>query len=95
MNDAGYVAVHQQSASLLSRIWCILYWNSRLNGVFWMGSVGESYVRSVGGNLVSSIITDTPSMRIEVLRRETAGRMHWHFRQPELSLFWFGKGPNA
>src|SRR5260221_11954086 len=31
-------------------------------------------------------------MRIEVLRRETVGRMHWHFRQPELSLFWFAKG---
>jgi len=49
----------------------------------------------VGGDLVSSIITDTPTMRIEVLRRETVGRMHWHFRQPELSLFWFGKGPNV
>lgn len=57
-----------------------------------MGQAGESYVRSVGGDLVSSVITDTPSMRIEVLRRETVGRMHWHFRQPELSLFWFGKG---
>jgi AraC family transcriptional regulator len=20
------------------------------------------------------------------------GRMHWHFRQPELALFWFAKG---
>lgn len=57
-----------------------------------MASIGENYIRSVGGDLVSSIITDTPSMRIEVLRRETVGRMHWHFRQPELSLFWFGKG---
>jgi AraC family transcriptional regulator len=57
-----------------------------------MGSVGDSYVRLVGGDLVSSVITDTPTMRIEVLRRETAGRMHWHFRQPELSLFWFGRG---
>ena len=57
-----------------------------------MGSVSKDYVRLVGGDLVSSVITDTPSMRIEVLRRETVGRMHWHFRQPELSLFWFGKG---
>jgi AraC family transcriptional regulator len=31
-------------------------------------------------------------MRIEVLRRECKGRMHWHFRQPELALFWFAKG---
>ena len=59
---------------------------------FGMGRTGENYVRLVGGDLVSSIITDTPSMRIEVLRRETVGRMYWHFRQPELSLFWFGKG---
>lgn len=57
-----------------------------------MGQAGEKYVRVVGGNLVSSIITDTTSMRIEVLRRECRGRMHWHFRQPELSLFWFAKG---
>src|SRR5258707_14068570 len=57
-----------------------------------MRSVGENYVRLVGGDLVSSIITDTPSMRIEVLRRETTGRMRWHFLQRELSLFWFGKG---
>src|SRR5258708_33791184 len=57
-----------------------------------MGQAGEKYVRSVGGELVSSLITDTTSMRIEVLRRETVGRMHWHFRQPELSLFWFTKG---
>lgn len=57
-----------------------------------MGQAAEKYVRLVGGNLVSSVITDTSAMRIEVLRRETAGRMHWHFRQPELSLFWFAKG---
>lgn len=57
-----------------------------------MGQAGENYVRVVGGDLVSSIITDTTSMRIEVLRRECVGRMHWHFRQPELSLFWFAKG---
>src|SRR5260370_18434458 len=57
-----------------------------------MGQAGEKYVRSVGGELVSSLITDTTSMRIEVLRRETVGRMHWHFRQPELSLFCFAKG---
>lgn len=52
----------------------------------------EKYVRSVGGDLVSSVITNTPAIRIEMLRRETAGRMHWHFRQPELSLFCFNKG---
>jgi AraC family transcriptional regulator len=56
--------------------------------------VGQSsqFVRSVGGNLVASAITDTRSMRLEVLRRETKGRMHWHFRQPEPSLFMFSRG---
>ena len=58
-----------------------------------MGQAGrEKYVRSVGGDLVSSVITGTSAIRIEMLRRETAGRMHWHFRQPEMSLFCFNKG---
>jgi AraC family transcriptional regulator len=60
-----------------------------------MGAVmGQSsnFVRSVGGELVSSAITNASSMRIEVLRRECKGRMHWHFRQPEVALFWFAKG---
>ena len=52
----------------------------------------DMYVRSVGGDLVSSVITDTPAIRIEMLRRQTAGRMHWHFRQPEMSLFYFNRG---
>ena len=52
----------------------------------------SNFVRSVGGDLVSSAITNAGSMRIEVLRRECKGRMHWHFRQPELALFWFAKG---
>lgn len=57
-----------------------------------MRQAGQNYVRSVGGDLVSSIITDTTSVRIEMNRRSTAGRMHWHFRQPELSLWCFTKG---
>jgi len=52
----------------------------------------SNFVRSVGGELVASAITNASSMRIEVLRRECKGRMHWHFRQPELALFWFAKG---
>lgn len=31
-------------------------------------------------------------MRIETIRRGSTGRVHWHFRQPELTLFWFGAG---
>lgn len=50
------------------------------------------YVRSVGGNLVSSIITSSSSTRVELLRRTSRPKMHWHFRQPELSLFWFRTG---
>jgi AraC family transcriptional regulator len=56
-----------------------------------MGQTGD-FVRSVGGDLVSSAITRTANIRIEVLRRECRGRMHWHFRQPELALFWFTNG---
>jgi AraC family transcriptional regulator len=50
------------------------------------------YVRSVSGKLVSSQITDTGSMRIEILKRTSRPKLLWHFRQPELALFWFRKG---
>jgi len=52
----------------------------------------QQFVRSVGGDLVSSVITNTDTMRIEMLRRVSTPRMHWHFRQPELTLFWFRHG---
>ncbi len=58
-----------------------------------MGMNGDNFVRSVGGNVVSSLVTNTTSMRIERIRRQSNGRWHWHFRQPELCLFWFGSGP--
>jgi AraC family transcriptional regulator len=57
-----------------------------------MGQAGERYIRSVGGDLVSSTIVEAASMRIEVLRRKAPARIYWHFRQPELSLFWWSKG---
>ena len=50
------------------------------------------YVRSVSGKLVSSQITDTESMRIEILKRTSRPKLQWHFRQPEPTLFWFSKG---
>lgn len=50
------------------------------------------YVRSVGGRLVTSKITDARGMRIEMLERTSKPRMHWHFKQPQLTLFWFKKG---
>jgi AraC family transcriptional regulator len=52
----------------------------------------QRYVRSVSGKLVSSQITDTPSMRIEILKRTSRPKLQWHFRQPEFTLFWFRKG---
>jgi AraC family transcriptional regulator len=52
----------------------------------------QRYVRSVSGKLVSSQITDTASMRIEILKRTSRPKLQWHFRQPELTLFWFRKG---
>ncbi|QPF85803.1 helix-turn-helix transcriptional regulator [Bradyrhizobium genosp. L] len=48
------------------------------------------YVRQVGGELVSSVIARSKPIRVELLRRTSRPRMNWHFRQPELSLFWFG-----
>jgi hypothetical protein len=59
-----------------------------------MSEVGATsqFVRLVGGELVSSVITDTSSMRIENLRRVSKPQMHWHFRQPRLALIWFRKG---
>jgi len=52
----------------------------------------NSFVRLVGGDLVSSRITNTDTMRIEVLRRVSRPKMEWHFRQPEVTLFWFRQG---
>jgi hypothetical protein len=53
------------------------------------------YVRSVSGNLISSQITDTQSMRIEILKRTSRPKLQWHFRQPEFTLFWFQFAPRA
>jgi AraC family transcriptional regulator len=52
----------------------------------------QSFVRSVSGKLVSSRITDIGSLRIEMLKRTSRPKLQWHFRQPELALFWFRKG---
>jgi hypothetical protein len=59
-----------------------------------MSEVGATsqFVRLVGGELVSSVITDTSRMRIGNLRRVSKPQMHWHFRQPRLALIWFRKG---
>lgn len=50
------------------------------------------YVRQVGGELVSSVVTRSRPIRVELLSRTSRPRMNWHFRQPELTLFWFRNG---
>jgi AraC family transcriptional regulator len=52
----------------------------------------QQYVRSVSGKLVSSHVIDIKTIRIEILKRTSRPRLQWHFRQPELTLFWFRKG---
>jgi AraC family transcriptional regulator len=47
----------------------------------------HSFVRMVGGDLVSSRITNTDTMRIEVLRRISRPKMEWHFRRSRSSGF--------
>ncbi|MBR0893796.1 helix-turn-helix transcriptional regulator [Bradyrhizobium tropiciagri] len=52
----------------------------------------ERFVRQVGGELVSSVIARSKPIRVELLSRTSRPRMNWHFRQPELTLFWFRNG---
>ncbi|MES5486939.1 AraC family transcriptional regulator [Bradyrhizobium sp. INPA03-11B] len=52
----------------------------------------ERFVRHVGGELVSSVIAKSEPIRVELLSRTSRPRMNWHFRQPELTLFWFRNG---
>jgi AraC family transcriptional regulator len=52
----------------------------------------QQYVRSVSGKPVSSRIADAGSLRIEMLKRTSRPKLQWHFRQPQLALFWFSKG---
>ena len=47
----------------------------------------NSFVRMEGGDLVSSRITNTETMRIEVLRRTARPKLEWHVRLPEVTLF--------
>ncbi|WP_158817477.1 AraC family transcriptional regulator [Methylocapsa sp. S129] len=54
--------------------------------------VAADYCRLVGGELVSSIVAQTMSVRVEMLRRRSSGRIAWRFRQPRLALFWFRHG---
>jgi len=56
----------------------------------------RGYVRSISGKLVASQITDTGSLRIEMLKKTSSKpKLQCHFRQPGHALFWFRKGYNA
>lgn len=57
-----------------------------------MPTSSESFVRIVGGHVTSAVVYNTPSIRIERFRRDVAGRVQWHFKQPELALFMYGRG---
>ena len=60
------------------------------------GLSSDSFVRLVGGDVHSSVVTNATNMRIEKIRRVANGPWHWHFRQPELCLFWFEEsGPQT
>ena len=48
--------------------------------------------RVVSGELVSSVVAQATSMRLEMLRRRSGGRISWSFCQPQLALFWFRQG---
>jgi AraC family transcriptional regulator len=52
----------------------------------------ESFVRIVGGRVTSTVVHSTPLIRIESFRRDVARRVQWHFKQPELALFMYGRG---
>lgn len=50
------------------------------------------HCRVVSGQLVSSIVAEAANVRVEILRRQTGGRISWQFRQPQLALFWYRRG---
>lgn len=52
----------------------------------------RKFVRSVGGEVISSFVADVKSTRFELLTRKCANRVHWHFRQPYLTLLWWRAG---
>ena len=55
-------------------------------------NAAAGHCRLVSGQLVSSIVAEAPNIRVEMLRRQTGGRISWQFRQPQLALFWYRRG---
>ncbi|NPC59149.1 AraC family transcriptional regulator [Caenimonas soli] len=52
----------------------------------------SGYVRSIGGELLSSAVAQADVLRFERLRRKVDGSLHWHFKQPKLALLRHGSG---
>lgn len=48
--------------------------------------------RQVGGELVSSIVAESASVNVEIIRRRSKGPISWSFQQPRPALFWFRSG---
>jgi AraC family transcriptional regulator len=59
------------------------------------GLSGDNFVRLVGGRIKSSVVTEAPGVRIESIHRVADGPWHWHFRQPEVCLFWCKSVPEG
>ncbi len=59
-----------------------------------MGGVAENaeFIRIVGGRVLSNTVVSTPVIRIESFRRDVSKRVQWHFKQPELALFFYRRG---
>jgi AraC family transcriptional regulator len=46
----------------------------------------------VTGDLVRQTVACAGTVRTELLQRHSERRISWHFRQPQLALFWFHRG---
>ena len=59
---------------------------------FRVGVLRKEYFRRMTGQIVSSIVAESKSLRVEFLRRQYSDRSLWHFRQPSLVLLWYRTG---
>jgi AraC family transcriptional regulator len=55
-------------------------------------SSGSDFIRIVGGRVLSNTVIRTPILRIESFCRAVPKYLEWHFKQPELALFFYRQG---
>lgn len=62
-----------------------------------MSDVPDSrdFIRIVGGRVLSNAVVRTPVIRIESFRRHVSKHVQWHFKQPELALFFYRRGTRS